>query len=706
MISGDLSLGQRIHLSSRRKLGILLIAFLSAASLAFILGSFTISDPSRLDASQVSSRTILAPDRVTYTSEIQTQEAQSKAEAQVKDIYDPVDPEIARSQVRQATAVLDYVDTLRHDSYSDIETKTKWLLSVPNLNVPAQTISRTLSLDEPSFHRIVTETIYAVDVTMRDEIHPNDVNAAAARLPTRVSLALAAGQADLAAQWARPFIAPNSFFNSTKTAEQRALARDRVGAVYRTVEKGEAIVREGEIITPLEIETLEALGLLTPRRDLSDYLSASLFAAAIVLFLAAYLARLRPALVTHSRAIIMLAFLLLLSAFAAKTFLPERSYLAYLIPFSAVPMLIAVLIEPQVALGAAIAQGLIIVFLSRGSPELGAYVLFGGLVASLSIGRIERLSAFSWSGLYVALANTVIVLIFRLGVHETAVTTLAEFVLAGLANGGLSSLIALGSLFFVGRVFGITTSLDLLELTRPTHPLLRKLLAEAPGTYHHSLIVSQLAEQAAQQIGADALLSRVAAYYHDVGKTREPQLFVENQIDGINVHDSLDPQASATRVMDHVQRGITLAEQYGVPRRIRDFIPQHHGTTYAAYFLHKAKESGAVVNEQDFHYLGPKPQSREAGILMLADGVEATARAERPTSPEQIRTIINRIVDQRLSDGQLDESNLTLRDIQQIKEAFFGVLQTMYHGQRVKYPSFSEEEQDLMRARRRIMHRN
>jgi putative nucleotidyltransferase with HDIG domain len=460
-------------------------------------------------------------------------------------------------------------------------------------------------LDETSFHRVVTETLYAVDVTMRDEIHPSEISVVAAKLPTRVSLALPADHADLATQWARPFIVPNSYFNWGKTSEQRALARDRVGTVYRTIEKGEAIVRQGEIITPLEIETLEQLGLLTPRRDLYDYLSSSLVAAAMVLFLGAYLARLRPALFSHSRALIMLAFLLFISALAAKIFLPERSNLAYLIPFSAVPMLIAVLIDSQVALGAAITQGLIIGFLTRGSLELGAFVLFGGLVAALSIGRIERLSAFSWSGLYVAFANLITVLIFRLGAHETDVTTVAQSVLAALANGGLSSLVALGSLFFLGRFFAITTSLDLLELTRPTHPLLRKLLAEAPGTYHHSLIVSQLTEQAAQQIGADALVARVAAYYHDVGKTREPQLFVENQLDGVNVHDSLDPQTSATRVMDHVHRGLALAEQYGVPKRIRDFIPQHHGTTYAAYFLHKAKEGGSQVNEQEFHYVGP-----------------------------------------------------------------------------------------------------
>jgi putative nucleotidyltransferase with HDIG domain len=257
-----------------------------------------------------------------------------------------------------------------------------------------------------------------------------------------------------------------------------------------------------------------------------------------------------------------------------------------------------------------------------------------------------------------------------------------------LVNGALAGLIALGSLFVIGKLFGITTSLELLDLARPTHPLLKKLLIEAPGTYHHSLIVSQLAEQAAQRIGADALLVRVAAYYHDVGKTRDPQSFVENQMDGINVHDTLAPKASASIVIDHVPRGIALAKRYGIPARLREFIPQHHGTTLAAFFHRKAlKENGAAapIEEKDYRYPGPRPQSRETAILMLADSVEATTRAERPTTPEQIRAIVDRIFNERLRDGQLDESDLTLRDLRQIKEAFFGVLQGLYHP-RVKYP--------------------
>jgi putative nucleotidyltransferase with HDIG domain len=359
-----------------------------------------------------------------------------------------------------------------------------------------------------------------------------------------------------------------------------------------------------------------------------------------------------------------------------------------------------VLVDVPVALGAALAVAFIVGFRAPNSFEMGVYVLAGSWVGALGLGRIERSGAFLWSSLYVAAANLVTLVLFRFVAHETSLAAIAPYALAAVGNAGLAAFIAVGSLFFLGRVFGITTSLDLLELTRPTHPLLRKLLAEAPGTYHHSLIVSQLAEQAAHQIGADALLVRVAAYYHDVGKTREPQSFVENQLDGINLHDALDPQTSASIVIDHVQRGIALAQKYRLPARIREMIPQHHGTTLAAFFHHKAKEAGsAPVEDALFRYRGPKPQSREAGILMLADGVEATARAERPTTPEQIHVIVDRIVNERLRDGQLDESNLTLRDIQRIKDAFFGVLQGMFHT-RVRYPISSEHDSPRSGAER------
>jgi putative nucleotidyltransferase with HDIG domain len=666
----------------------LLIGAFFALALVLVLAFQAAPEPLRLEPGKASSKTILAPERVTFVSTILTEDARAIAEAQVREVYDLPDANRAREQVRYASRLFAYFDSVRLDPYSSPERKLEWVQQVPTLALPTLILSRTLTLEETGYRRVVSETLYVLDLTMRDVIRPGDVSTQSAQISSRISLALSADQSELTAAWVKVFITPNSFLNLQRTNAERARARERVSPVYRTFEKGQAIVREGEVVTPLALEALSETGFLRPNPTSADYVGPALFALLLALLLAVFVIRLRPALFTHTRSMLLIACLIVLFAMGAKTLGNYPTLLHYLYPISAAAMLLAVLLDSLVALGAAVALAMTFGFLVHGSLELTMYALAGGAVASLSLGRIERLPAFLWSGAYVAAVNAAVVAIFRALALETDVAVWGTSLLAALVNGALAGLIALGSLFVIGKLFGITTSLELLDLARPTHPLLKKLLVEAPGTYHHSLIVSQLAEQAAERVGADALLVRVAAYYHDVGKTREPQSFVENQMDGINIHDALAPAKSAGIVIDHVGRGIELAKRYGIPERLREFIPQHHGTTLAAYFHRKAlqAEGGSTpVDEKSFRYPGPKPQSRETAILMLADGVEATTRAERPTTPEQIRAIVDRIFNERLRDGQLDESDLTLRDLQQIKQAFFGVLQGLYHP-RVKYP--------------------
>ncbi len=684
MIAGDPALGRAGKITRAHWIRAGLVALLFALTLGFSLAFQPLQESVRLEVGKVSPRTILAPDRITFVSQIQSDDARAKAEAQVKDIYDPPDAELARERVRLTRRVFDYLDSLRHDPYSNPEQKLDWARAIPSPSLSTPLLSRTLALEESVFHRVETEALYVVDVTMRDEIRPGDLTTALARLPSRVSLALPAEEAEIVVQWARAFIAPNSFLNPLKTGEQRAIARERVGSVYRTIEKGEAVVREGEVVSPLALEALEALGILRPRATLTDYVAPILFAVLITLFFALYILRFRRALLAYSRALLLVAVVIVAFTVGAKYLVAERAILPYLYPLGAAALLVAVLIDSETALGVAVALALCTSFVARLSVELGAYALLSGAVAAMSLRRIERLQQFLRSGAYLAMVNVGSIAVFQFSAAQTDWTVWGQMLIAALGNGALSGLLALGSVFVLGRIFGITTSLDLLDLARPTHPLLQKLLRDAPGTYHHSLIVSQLAEQAAHAIDADALLLRVGAYYHDVGKMSNPHAFIENQLDGVNVHDALEPRASAGIVIDHVAAGQKFAKQYGLPQRLRELIPEHHGTTHAAYFFRKAASNGQV-NENDFRYPGPKPQTREAAILMLADGIEATTRAERPTTPEQIRAIIERIVGERVRDGQLSDCDLTLRDLRQIQDAFFGVLQGLFHS-RIKYP--------------------
>jgi putative nucleotidyltransferase with HDIG domain len=261
---------------------------------------------------------------------------------------------------------------------------------------------------------------------------------------------------------------------------------------------------------------------------------------------------------------------------------------------------------------------------------------------------------------------------------------IAQLLAGALVSGLGSGLLAFAGMAILGHVFGISTVFELRELGDPNHPLLRQLLLRTPGTYHHSLLVGNLAERAAEVIGADPLVARVGAYYHDIGKMRNPTAFIENQT-GQNPHDELDPLVSAGIVAAHVKDGLALADRYRLPERIREMIPGHHGTSVVKYFFQIAQQRGQAPDERSFRYPGPRPHSKEAGIVMLADGTEASVRSLSEKNPETIRAMVDRMIDERVADGQLDECDLTFRDVERIKDAFCELLLGVYH-ERIPYP--------------------
>lgn len=670
------------------------IAVVTALLLGAILGAeltfFTPGTPApnELTPGKASPLTILAPARATFVSDLQTSKAQEQAASQVADVYDAPDANIAREQVRRATRLVAFLDTVRADPYASLDDKVNWVRALPGVQVSREVVSRTLGLEDAAYRQVMSETLYVIDAAMREEIRETDLTAAREKIPSRISLVLSAAQADLVTQWAQPFIVPNTKLNPERTERARQQAREQVGVVYRTLEQGQAIVRAGEVITPETMEALRELGYLKPQSDEQALLAAFLFAALLIGVGAVYLVRVALPVLREPRVLVILSFLLLVTALGAKIVAAGQAIPTYLFPFAAAAMLGAALLSVNIGTGMAWMVALTVAFLARGSVELTVYALVGGLVAVVSLRHRERLTSFLVTGAYVAFANVALVAIFQLLARADDWTHIMRLALAAFGSGVLTGLIALGSQFLLGKAAGITTALELIDLSRPTHPLLQKILREAPGTYHHSLIISNLAEHAAQVVGADALLCRVGAYYHDVGKTLNPQFFVENQFDGVNPHNAIDPRTSAKILHEHVTEGAKLARKYGVSKRIIDFILQHHGTTLPVYFFEKAQAQspGTPLEESEFRYPGPKPQTREAAIMMLADGVEATTRAERPANTQEIRAIIDRIIEARIHEGQLDESAITLRDVEQIRVAFLQVLQGLYHP-RVKYPA-------------------
>ena len=328
------------------------------------------------------------------------------------------------------------------------------------------------------------------------------------------------------------------------------------------------------------------------------------------------------------------------------------------------------------------------------------YFLISGIFSVLILGRAQRVTSFFWAGIAIAVAGAVVIVAYRLPLPTTDITGIATLMSVALLNGVISPTLALLLQFFLAQFLGTTTALQLMEISRPDHKLLQNLLRNAPGTYQHSLQVANLAEQAADQIGADPLLTRVGSLYHDVGKTINPAFFIENQVSGSpNPHDELDPAISSEIIIRHVTDGLELAQKYRLPSRIQDFIAEHHGTMLTRYQYAKAVEAvegdKSKVDMDHFRYPGPVPGSKETAILMLADGCEARLRAERPDTREELRNVIKDVVDNRLSSGQLDQTDLTLRDLDEIIESFTTTLRGIYHP-RIEYPKLEQLDRPIV----------
>jgi putative nucleotidyltransferase with HDIG domain len=383
---------------------------------------------------------------------------------------------------------------------------------------------------------------------------------------------------------------------------------------------------------------------------------------------------------------------MLVFAAAARAMIPH-TILSYALPTAALTMMVAALIDSQLALMVTLIMGLIVSYVGGGSLEMLIYVIFGGFIVALNVGKLAPLNNLLWAGLYVAISNTIVILMFRFFENSFDPLDLLTRLGSGWLNGVLSAGLSLLLFFILGNLTDTVTYIQLMELSRPTHPLLSDLLRRAPGTYHHSLLVGNLAENAAERIGANAFLCRIGAYYHDVGKMLRPYFFTENTPPGmVSLHDSLEPEVSAKIIISHVTDGLELAKKHRLPSVIRAFIAEHHGTEMVRYFYHKAVkaaeaagEDGTSVDKSSFTYPGPIPQSKETAILMLADASEATVRSVEPQNSEEIDRIIRRTIDNRMKSGQLDDCDLTMHDLEQIRLAFIDVLQGVSHP-RVKYP--------------------
>jgi len=637
----------------------------------------------------VSSQDVLAPYGLSYTSEVLTQAARRAAADQVEPVYDPPDSSVARRQLSQLRLLLSYIDGVRADPYASPEQKRVDLASIGDVRIDSSSADLLLSLPTARWDAVKVEATAVLEQVMRSEIREGQLEEARRTLPALVSVTLPEDQADLAALLASAYIAPNAFYNQAATEEARRQASAAVAPVVKSYAAGETIIGRGEVVEAAHLEALSAFGLLRPPDGLGQVALNALLATLLVITLALYVYRVHPELAVSSRLATLLAVSFVMMAVGMQLMIPGRTVLPYLFPAGALPMTVAVIFGPGMGVLVAFLTGALAGFMGPRGLELGMFISLSGAISALIIGKAERLLTFFWAGVAGSMAAVAVIVVFRFPDAATDPVGKVSLVAAAAANGLLSASLAFGLILLAGSLLGVVTNLQLIELSRPDHPLLLFVLRNAPGTYQHSLQVANLAEQAARAIGANALLTRVGALYHDCGKALHPHYYIENQTVDQNVHEQLDPGTSAQLILDHVREGIELARKHRLPRQVIAFIPEHHGTLELTYQLQQAIDNAGgderQINRKDFTYPGPRPRSKETAVLMMADGAEAKARADNLRDEEEIDRLVRWVIQDRLNRGQFDRTDLTLKDLDTIRRTLATSLMGIYHP-RLRYP--------------------
>ena len=506
-------------------------------------------------------------------------------------------------------------------------------------------------------------------------------------------------------------IQPNTRFNRARTHEKREAARKTVAGngSRREFTEGQTIVARGETITERDYRIIQKM------REQGQYLypvqvvAGTVFLALLLIVtLFVFGRRNIREFEPTTKDVFFLATTLLLFLLVTQVLTSVSHAIAsqmaggspsawyYLIPVAAGGMLVRLVLNNEHAIVFTIVFSILAGVIADNSLFFGAYTALGTLVGVATVQQVKHRMALMWSGVTVGGINVAAILAFMLlrgEFFQSSATTFGTAMI-GFGGGLFSGLVVISILPVFEAVFSYTTDIKLLELANLNHPLLRQLIMRAPGSYHHSMMVGSLCEAAAESVGANPLLARVGAYYHDIGKAKNPQYFAENQKPGENPHDKLKPNMSALIIKNHVKDGLEMARQHRLPQEMFDFIAQHHGTSLISYFYHRAKQMEdpdiPEVDERDYRYPGPKPQTRETAICMLADGIEAASRAMRNPTPARLKGLVQKMINKAFTDGQLDECDLTLRDLNEIAKALTRILTGIFH-QRPEYPDQGED---------------
>jgi cyclic-di-AMP phosphodiesterase PgpH len=687
--------------------------------LGFVLFTAMYSNvkPEKLDLRklEVAEQTVRSP--ITVEDKDSTERKRKEALEEVNDVYS-LNREIAQNRIDLTTSIFQSAIEVIEETKETYEKAD--VTESPNFSIQERveilkrklTDNETKELTNQTFIALVQAkkgeltiakdiTITAINEVMSKKISANEVVLAKNQLEEQIkSSSLNSSLKSSAIELGRYAVVQNVFYDQEATETLRQQTIEGIEPVR--ILQGQIIVEEGKFVDQHIYRQLELVGVLDSKNAIQPFIGLTLVILIVLsaIYYFFYEQRIPTEAKQSNLLLFSIIFILAIVIMKIVSLFQQFDYaeIGYVFPAAMGALLIKILMDEKLSILYTIIIAICgSTIFNQGTAgtfnmAVGIYILCSGIAGILILSRQNHRSKILKAGLLVSLVNIVVILaLMFLQNGQYSGLDYGLYILVALVSGISSSVLTIGLLPFFEASFGILSTMRLIELSNPNHPLLRKILTETPGTYHHSVMVANLADAACEAIGANGLLARVGCYYHDIGKTKRPQFFIENQMNIENPHDRLPPQTSANIIVAHATDGAEMLKKHRMPKEIIDIAEQHHGTTLLKFFYHKANTNGKEAKEEDYRYPGPRAQTKEAAIVGIADSVEAAVRSMSQPTAEQIESLIRNIISDRLQDGQLNECDLTLKELDIVAHSFIETLKGIFHS-RIEYPKNDKVE--------------
>lgn len=649
----------------------------------------------------------------TIEDTVKTEQEKRRIENEVTPFYQ-FDEEVSKTRQAIAANLFDFIieekkanipdpenpDKLvksRSEQIEEVRNKFKKLeKEEPGLRLTDEAIASLLTAEVSDLTKMKQEIVSIIGEELSKPVRSEDLSAVRYEVERKLRSSEAVPPAELQTMitLGRSLVVETETINKELT--DKRIEEEKNAVEPTRILQGQVIVREGQFIDSEIYRQLELTGLLTNQSSYKPMIGLILYVLFVSAIIYLHFATWRTDNYQKKKSLLIaIAVFFILVIIMKLLSLIDKEFdvqVAFLFPTALAPLLVKLLLNERLAymmtIVTAATAGIMLLegFSAIMQMEIALYILFGGVISIYLLGNNGRRSNILRTSLVVSVSNILFVAFYLQMTQSTYnLSELSFYLIAAFASGILSGALTIGLMPFFESFFGILSDMRLIELSNPNHPLLKKVLTETPGTYHHSVMVANLADAACESVGANGLLARVGSYYHDIGKTVRPNFFIENQHGNLNPHDELPPEKSRDIIIAHATDGAELLTKHKMPREIIDIARQHHGTSFLKFFFVKAKELGQDVIEDDFRYPGPKPQTKEIAIISIADSVEAAVRTIKEPTPDKIAKLVNSIITSKLNDGQFDECELSMKELRKVERVICETLNGFYHS-RIEYP--------------------